>query len=66
MIVGDHAQFQDMLAGLDAVQRSAAAFEHAHQFAVDVGVGVMALFAFGQFETERNLIAAKGLIVFGC
>ena len=43
MIVGDDAQFQNMFAWLDAIQSAAITFEHAHQFTVDVSVGMVAL-----------------------
>ena len=39
------------------------AFEHAHQFTVDVGVGMVALLAFGQLEAELNPIAGDRLII---
>jgi len=63
VIVGDDAQFQNMFAWLKAIQSAAITFEHAHQFTVDIGVGVVAAFAFGQLEVQVNPIAGDGLII---
>lgn len=53
----DDAQLQDMFAGLDAVERAFFAFEHAHEFAVDVGVRVVAAFTLGEFILDRHFVA---------
>ncbi len=61
MIVGDDAQFQNMFAWLDAVQCPFGALEHAHQFAVDISVGVVAAFAFGQLVVNLYFVPLYGL-----
>ena len=54
-----------MLAGFDAVQRSFFAFEHAHQLAVDISVGVVAAFAFSELELEWNFVTFEDWSLVG-
>lgn len=65
MVRSDDAQLQDMFAGFDAVERAFFAFEHAQQLAVDIGVGMMATFAFGKFVMNLHLVALKSLAFGG-
>lgn len=56
MIFGDHAQFRDMFALLDAVKHALFAFEHAHPFAVHVDLGVIAAVALIALAVVSKLI----------
>ena len=61
VVRGDDAELEDMFAGFDAVERAFFAFEHAHQLAVHVGVGVVAALAFGELELDGNFVAFEKL-----
>ena len=55
------AQLEDMFAGLDAVERAFFAFEHSHQFTIDISMSVMSALALGEFVFDRDLVAFEDL-----
>ena len=62
MIGGDDAEFQGMPARRDAVQCPLLAFKHTHEFAVDVGVHVVAALALDQAKFQRHSVAGEYLL----
>src|SRR4026208_1753285 len=50
-----------MLARLDSIERALFVFEHAHQLAIHVSVGMMAAFAFGELVLDRYFVAFQHL-----
>src|SRR4029077_16595843 len=66
MIVSCNSELKDMLAGLDARQCSTAGIaKHAHEFAIDVGMQMIASFPFDEFIAHGNLVAVKHLSFLG-
>ena len=61
VIACNDPQFQDMLSWLDAVQRTFSALEHAHQFAIDIGVGVVTALALSELVLNIDFVAFQYL-----
>src|SRR6267378_7464530 len=66
MIVGNDTQLQNVGAGFDAIQSSLFAFEHTHQFVIDVGVNMVSGFSLHQLKLDGNLVAFERLSLGGC
>ena len=54
-----------MFSWLDAVKCAFSTLEHAHEFAVDIGVDVMATFAPGELIVNLDFVAALENLAFG-
>ena len=65
MVLCDDSQFQDVVAGFDPSERPGLAVEHSHQFAIHIGMHMVAAPAFNEIKLKGNAIAFKNLLFFG-